>query len=206
MYQLITIPGSCSTGIHVLLNKLNIPTEVIKRDQIDNYQSLVPTNQVPALKDEELLLTEGAAIVHYLIDKHGVDLKNYGGATLFNQWLMFNYATLHPAYGKLFTLNGVMEESEHKQEVMQALAAKVEDTWKIVDQQLENKKYMTGDNVCVIDYLIAIYASWGNYFPQLNIKLGSNILRLIEDVSTHTAFTSAYEKEGAQFKIPENAR
>ncbi|MEW6991146.1 glutathione S-transferase family protein [Colwelliaceae bacterium 6441] len=206
MYQLVTIPGSCSTGIHVLLNKLNIPVEIIPRDQINDYPSLVPTNQVPALKDEEKLFTEGAAIVLYLINKHNVDLNNYGGAALFNQWLMFNYATLHPAYGKLFTLNGVMEEGEKKYEVMHALASRVEDTWKIVDQHLADKSYMTGESPSVIDYLLAIYASWGNYFPQLTIKLGDNVLRLIEEVSQHSVFTKAYQKESVEYRIPQSAR
>lgn len=205
MYQLITIPGSCSTGIHVLLNKLNIPVEVIKRDDIKDYQALVPTNQVPALKDGEALLTEGAAIVLYLIDKHGADLSKYGGSANFNQWLMFNYATLHPAYAKLFTLNGVMEEGETKQQVMTALAEKLAATWEIVDKHLENNRYITGDNASVIDYLMAIYATWGNYFPSVSIKLGANVKRLVNDVSTHDAFTDAYAKEGATFSLPENS-
>lgn len=205
MYQLITIPGSCSTGIHVLLNKLNIPVEVIKRDDIDNYPALVPTNQVPALKDGESLLTEGAAIVLYLVNKHGVDLSNYGGATKFNQWLMFNYATLHPAYGRIFAVSRLISESDANKQLMTALALKVEETWNIVEKHLEKSRYMTGDNVCVIDYLLAIYASWGNYFPDLAIKLGPNVKKLIADVSTHTVFTEAYAKEGATFGLPSNA-
>ena len=41
MYQLYTIPGSCSTGIHVLLNSLDIKTDIILRDDVEDYASLV---------------------------------------------------------------------------------------------------------------------------------------------------------------------
>ena len=205
MYQLITIPGSCSTGIHILLNKLNIPVEIQKRDEVDNYSVLVPTNQVPALKTGETLLTEGAAIVLYLLNKHNVDLNQYGGATRFNQWLMFNYATLHPAYGKLFTINGLMNDGEQKATLMQQLADKVADTWNIVDKHLEDNHFMTGDSVTVIDYLLAIYVGWGNVFPQLSIKLGDNVLRLVKEVSEHEDFKAAFEKEGVSFTIPDNS-
>lgn len=78
MYTLYTIPGSCSTGIHTLLNALNIPVKIINRDDVENYQEIVPTNQVPALKDGELLLTEGAAIAQYLMEKHLVDTRVLG--------------------------------------------------------------------------------------------------------------------------------
>lgn len=205
MYQLITIPGTCSTGIHVLLNKLNVPFEVVKRDDIENYQALVPTNQVPALQTGESLITEGAAIVLYLADQHGVDLNRYGSKDIFRQWLMFNYATLHPAYSKLFTVNNVMADSDEKHVVMQALADRVADTWKIVDQRLSKQPYMTGDIPTVIDYLLAIYLNWGNYFPQLKIPVGENVLRLVNEVSTHQEFVAAFENEGATFQIPSSA-
>lgn len=205
MYQLMTIPGSCSTGIHVLLNKLNIPVEVINRDDVEDYQALVPTNQVPALQTGELVLTEGAAIVLYLMEKHQIDASNYGGSAVFNQALMFNYSTLHPAYGKLFAINNIMEDSEQKSEVMQALADKVAATWKILDDKLSTQPYLTGENPCVIDYLVAIYASWGNYFPELKLPIGNNVKRLIKEVSQHEAFVLAYTKEGVEFHLPENS-
>ena len=72
MYQLYTIPASCSTGIYAFLKSLNLPFKAIKREDSPNYQALVPTNQVPALQDEELLITEGAAIVLHLLDKHNI--------------------------------------------------------------------------------------------------------------------------------------
>jgi len=205
MYKLYTIPGSCSTGIHVLLNQLNVPVEIIKREDVDDYSALVPTNQVPALASDELLLTEGAAIVLHLFEQHQVDFELLGGKTAFKQWLMFNYSTLHPAYSKLFTLNGIMEEGDEKQNVMQKLADKVAQSWEIVEQRLDKQKYITGDNVSVLDYLLAIYVGWGNAFPTLKISLGENVRKLVTEVSQHSEFATAFAKEGASFKVPVNS-
>ena len=69
MYTLYSIPGTCSTGITVLLTRLGLDFEVIKRDDVPNYSDIAPTNQVPALKDGDQIITEGSAIVLYLLEK-----------------------------------------------------------------------------------------------------------------------------------------
>ena len=205
MYTLVTIPGSCSTGIHVLLNTLNIKAEVVKRDDLPNYQQLVPTNQVPALIEGEEVLTEGAAIVLHLLEQNNLDLSAFGEPKAFLQWLMFNYSTLHPAYGQIFTAGRLMEESDEKDKYLHTLANKVTDTWKIVDARLAQQPYLAGDKVSVLDYLLAVYANWGNFFPQLTIKLGDNVKRVINEVSKHEAFVRAFEQEQTAFSIPNNA-
>ncbi len=49
MYTVYTIPGSCSSGIVVLLEKLQVEYTAVKREDVPNYSEIVPTNQVPAL-------------------------------------------------------------------------------------------------------------------------------------------------------------
>lgn len=203
MYTLVTLPGSCSTGIHILLNSLNIQAEVVKRDDIPNYTDRVATNQVPALLDGETVLPEGAAIILYLFEKHNIDMASFGNATAFKQWLMFNYATLHPAYGQLFTVNGQMADSEAKTTYLNQLAEKVSNTWQVVEQRLSQSPYLAGDKPSVLDYLLAVYINWGNYFPELTINVGDNVKRVVNEVSQHQAFVDAFADEGASFKLPQ---
>lgn len=205
MYTLYTIPGTCSTGIHVMLNQLDIPVEIVKRDDVENYQALVATNQVPALQTEQGLLTEGSAIVLYLLAKHNVNIEDFSDNHEFNQWLMFNYATLHPSYSKMFTTWQVMEDGEAKQRYLAQLAERVVNMWQIVDRRLADREFIFGDKVSVIDYLLAIYVSWGNVFPQLAIPVGENTLRMVRKVKLLPEFVRAYQKEGGEFNIPANA-
>lgn len=205
MYTLVSLPGTCSTGINILMKTLNMPVEVVHRDELPNYKELVPTNNVPALIDGDKVIYEGAAIVLHLLEKANVKHSDFGDPDQFKQWLMFNYATLHPAYSQLFTANSLMAEGEAKTEYMSTLANKISTTWQIVDQQLAERPYIMGYKVSVIDYLLAVYVNWGNFFPDHSIALGDNVKRLVNDVSKHEVFVQAFEQEGASHAIPQGA-
>ena len=203
MYTVYTIPGSCSTGIVVLLEKLQLDYQTLKREDVENYQDLVPTNQVPALKTETgQIITEGAAIVLYLLEKHRPDLlpPTLEAKAEFYRWLFFDYATLHPAYGKMFALSyRTTLDDENKNLALKQLAEGVSSLWAILDKELEEKKFITGDTPTIVDYLAAIYASWGNTFPHIPIIIGSNVRRLIDDISALPEFQAGYRKEGIEY-------
>ncbi len=198
MYKLYSISGSCSTGIHVLMRKLKLPVEIVMRSDVDNYVQLVPTNQVPALEKDELLLTEGASIALYLLEKHSQLPQGLEQRSEFRQWLMFNYATLHSAYSKLFAVTGAMADGAEKQALMEVLAERVSELWRIVEQRLVDRAYVMGAQPSLIDYLLAVYSRWGNNFASLNIELGENTQRLIASVMQLPEFIEAAEVEGIE--------
>jgi len=204
MYTLYTISGTCSTGIAVLMEKLGVNYTLIQRDDVPNYTEIVPTNQVPALKTEDgTIITEGAAIALFLLEQHDPALMPTDPLPRaeFYKWLQFDYATLHPAYGKLFTINFKLDIDETvKQDLSNQLADQVSALWKIVDLRAEESKFITGDVPVHADYMLAIYSSWNNYFPELTIKLGENTKRLINDVAAMPEFKAAYAKESTEFK------
>lgn len=206
MYTLYTIPGSCSSGITVLFEKMQLEYTPVKREDVTNYSDIVPTNQVPALKTPEgQIITEGAAIVLYLLEKHNSPMlpADLAKKAEFFRWMMFDYATLHPAYGRMFAIQYriKMDENE-KPSVLQQSADYVSSLWAILDKELEKKKFITGDQATVADYLAAIYSSWGKNFPGINITLGKNVKRLIDQVSTLPEFQAGYKKENIEFTKP----
>lgn len=206
MYTLYTIPGSCSSGITVLLEKLQIPYTPVKREDVENYVELVPTNQVPALQTPEgQIITEGAAIVLYLLDKSESPMLpgDLMRKAEFLRWLMFDYATMHPAYGRMFAIRFrvQMDESE-RTSVLKQLAGQVSRLWAILDKELEKKRFITGDEPTIVDYLAAVYASWGKNFPDAGIVLGNNVKRLIDEVSVLPEFRAGYKKENLEYHKP----
>ena len=203
MYTLYTIPGSCSSGITVLLEKLQLEYTPIKREDVPNYSDIVPTNQVPALKTPDgQIITEGAAIVLYLLEKHNSPMlpADLSQKAEFLRWLMFDYATLHPAYGKMFAIQykAQMDENE-KIEVLKQLAPNVASLWAVLDKELERKKFITGDQPTIVDYLATIYSSWGKNFTDIKITLGKNVERLVEQVSALPEFQAGYKRENIEF-------
>ena len=203
MYTIYTIPGSCSSGITTLCEQLGVEYTTIKRDSVEDYASIVPTQQVPALKKENgEIITEGAAIVMYLLEKYGPSQipSDPHDRSRFYQQLMYNYATLHPAYSKVFTIAAKidMEETQRKV-VLDQLAKQVSGLWAIVDKKLEDKKFFLGETPSIVDYLLAIYSSWNNYFPTLDIPLGENLKSYVGRVSDLPEFKRAYAKESIEF-------
>jgi glutathione S-transferase len=204
MYTLYTIPGSCSSGITVLLEKLQLEYTPVKREDVPNYTDIVPTNQVPALKSPDgQIITEGAAIVLYLLEKHNSPMlpDNLSRKAEFLRWLMFDYATLHPAYGRMFAIQYKTQMDEKERiNVLKQLAINVSSLWAILDKELEKKRFITGDQPTVVDYLATIYSSWGKNFKDINIPLGKNVERLVEQVSMLPEFQAGYRKENIEFK------
>ncbi|WP_163339407.1 glutathione S-transferase family protein [Desulfopila sp. IMCC35008] len=203
MYTIYTIPGSCSSGIVVLLEKLQLEYTPVRREDVSNYSELVPTNQVPALKlPDGQIITEGAAIVLYLLEKHNSPMipTDLAQKAEFLRWLMFDYATLHPAYGKMFTImyRVNMDENE-KVSVLKQLAPSVSSLWAILDKELEKKQFITGDQPTIVDYLATIYSSWGKNFQDIDITFGKNVERLIKQVSNLHEFQAGYKKENIDF-------
>lgn len=203
MYTLYTIPGSCSSGITVLLEKLQIEYTPVKREDVPDYSDIVPTNQVPALKlSDGQIITEGAAIVLYLLEKHNSPMlpADLSQKAEFLRWLMFDYATLHPAYGRIFAIlyKTQMDENE-KVSVLKQLAAYVDSLWEILDNELETKRFITGDQPTVVDYLATVYSSWGKNFKDSPITIGNNVERLVKEVSALPEFQAGYKRENIEF-------
>jgi glutathione S-transferase len=204
MYTVYTIPGSCSSGITVLLEKLQVEYTAVKREDVKNYTEIVPTNQVPALKTPDgQIITEGAAIALYLLEQHNSPMlpSDLSEKAEFLRWLMFDYATLHPAYGKMFAINYRVQVGDaEKESIVKQLASAVVGLWAILDKELEKKRFITGDEPTIVDYLATVYASWGKNFPGIDIPLGANVERMIAEVSSLPEFKAAYKKEDIEYK------
>lgn len=204
MYRLYSIPGSCSTGIHVLLNRLGQDVEIVDRASVPDYAALVSTNQVPALVAGDELLTEGAAIVFHLLETHGGLPASPEEVRQFRQWLLFDYATIHATYSKLFMVGtaDLVTHAESRQALIDHVAERISTLWSIVEARLEGRSWIVGDAPTVIDYLLAIYVNWGNAVPEARIELGPRTRDLVARVVDLPEFRQALEREGIEHRLP----
>lgn len=206
MYKLYSMPGSCSMAVHVLLNEMNQPVEVIKAMETGKVLDpellrLNPTGQVPALVDDGHVMTEGGAILLYLMEKHQSPMLPKSGterATAL-QWLMFANATMHPAYTRVFFGTRALEDGSAKDAFMAAACAKINDLWAIVDKRLADHAYVCGTSISAADILLTVIANWSQYMPK-PITLGSNVKRLLKEVSQRPAYQKALTAEKVEYK------
>ena len=204
MYTLYYKKGACSLAINALLRELGQDFELIDYKTVDNYKEKINSaGQVPVLDDNGLIITEGAAIALYLLNKHESDmlpkdLKERANAL---QWLMFANATVHPSYGKLFFSAMKLQSDAAKKEAMEAAVEGLNANWKIVNERLQNKNFVCGDKPTMADFFLAVYANWNTNFENAGIELGKNTMRMIKELSKRDAFTQALDSEHVDYKI-----
>jgi glutathione S-transferase len=190
------MPGACSRGIHALLNDLDQPVELINVSTIDNFKEINPSKQVPVLVDGDLTLREGAAIILHLLEKHQNPTlpKDPEKRAEFYQWLMIANATLHPAYGRMFFIMKAIEDEAAQKQAYEKNAKSISALWSQIDKHLQDRRFMSGDQISAIDMMLAVYSTWGGLFP-VEITLGKNVERMVAEVQQYPAFQKAVQAE-----------
>ena len=196
MYTLYYSPQACSLATHTILNLLGEPLALVNVGSIENFEQINPSKMVPVLKDGQQYLTEGAAIILYLLDKHNNDLMPAAGAArqVVIENLMMANATMHPAYGKLFFANNTMPDGEAKDEFLRVSANAISAIWQTIEDKIKDGPYLGGERMSPADILLAVYSRWGQFF-SVDISIGPKAQRMINTVMQNVAFKQALERE-----------
>lgn len=148
-------PGSCSTGIHILLEELELPFEVylvnlMAGDQhTPEYMAINPKSTIPTLvKDDGIALTEFAAIAWWLARRHPKAKllpDNPDDEIRVLELLSYVVGTVHgQGYTRIFTTSTYStNEAEHPQ--IQARGYEiVQQAFDIIDTRIAGNEYAVG--------------------------------------------------------------
>ncbi len=196
MYTLYYSQGACSVATQVVLRELGQDVRIIDAQQDDNFKTINPVGAVPALVDGDKTLTEGAAIMLHILNKHKSSFfpENEDDRLQVIQDIMFANATMHPAYGRLFFLTQNISDEKVKQETLNAAAESINQLWKIVENKLSNKGFLGGDSPSVADIMLTVYSRWGIYFP-VDIVIGDKTTKMLKAVQAMPNFIKTDEAE-----------
>ena len=148
-------PGSCSTGIHILLEELDLLFEahlvnLVKGDQYgDEYLAINPKATIPALQlDDGTVITEFQAIAWYLAESHpraGLLPADLRARTAALEMMDYVVGTVHgQGFARIFTTDQFCaNEAEHDM-VRDKGHTIIEQAFNIIDQALVGKDYVTG--------------------------------------------------------------
>jgi glutathione S-transferase len=153
-------PGACSLAVHIALREARILPNLVKVDLTTHtlpdgtdYRRVNPLGQVPVLVLEDgQLLTQGAAILHYIADHLDPALGNAMPRRRFGESLAFIGSELIPTLGPLFnpTLHAGARD---------ALLARLRPRLDWMTQRLQGD-FLGGERYSVADaYLFTIF-SW----------------------------------------------
>jgi glutathione S-transferase len=193
-------PGACSLSPHIALHEAGLtfeaiaaPTKTHKLPDGTDYYTINPLGYVPLLElDDGTRLTEGPAIVQYIADQ--VPAKKlasaYGTIERYRlmSWLTFIGTELHKGFSPLF--NPATPE-DYKAIAKDRLMSRLR--W--VNEQLEGKTYLMGDDFTVADPYLFTVTNWGQYVG-VDLSPYPNLVAYRARVAARPAVQAALKAEG----------
>ena len=193
-------PGACSLSPHIVLRESGLPFQPVlastKTHKLADGSDYLPVNakgQVPVLElDDGQRLTEGPAIVQYIADQAPDKQLAPPAGTMARyrliEWLNFVTSELHKSFSPLFN-------PAQPEEAKALFRAKLSERFAWVDQQLEGKRYLLGEQFSVADGYLFTVAGWGQHVG-VDISGLKNLSAFMARVAARPAVQEALKAEG----------
>lgn len=197
-----------------------VPVDTRKGEQHDPaFLAINPNAKTPALTDGDAVIFDSTAILLYLAEKSGkyVPTDNTAKAQMLS-WLMFVATGIGPYSGQCVHFRHIAPEP--KEYALNRYDFEAHRHWQLINDQLEGKKYMLGDEYSIVD--MAVWG-WARAVPFI---LGGddafaklpNVKRLLDDINARPAaqraeavkdkfaFKADMDDEAKKAMFPQNAR
>jgi glutathione S-transferase len=193
-------PGACSLSPHIVLHEAGLPftavlasTKTHKLADGTDYYTINPKGYVPLLElDDGQRLSEGPVIVQYIADQAPAKNLAPAAGTMARyrvmEWLNFTTSELHKSFSPLF--NPAMPE-----EGKAVYRAKLADRFKWVNEQLEGKQFLMGDQFTVADAYLFTVANWCKHVG-VDISGFAQLGAYMTRVAARPAVQAALKAEG----------
>jgi glutathione S-transferase len=192
--------GACSLSPHIVLAESGLPFELDKVDFSSmrsergaDFSKVNPKGYVPVIQlDDGEVLTEGSAIVQYIVDhapkKKLVPAAGTMARYRLQEWLNYIATELHKGFSPLF--NSKLPE-EMRAMTIERLSSRLE----FAAKRLERSNYLMGDAFTVADAYLFTILRWA---PGVNLDMSRwpVLVRYQERIAERPAVQQALEEEG----------
>jgi glutathione S-transferase len=171
MYRLYWFPGSAAMAPHALLEELGAPYELVRvrtdGDDVadDEYARINPQRLVPALAEGDFVVTESAAIVMHLCDRHPeAGLAPAVGSperALWYQWLLHLSNTLQPAFMAFYHSHRYGEGPAGEAAAKANAEARLEGYFRRIDGELAGRPFLLRSGFSAADLFLFMLTRWG---------------------------------------------
>ena len=170
MNKLYYAPGACSLAVHIVLEWIGAPYEVISVDPHDpQYLAINPAGAVPSLDfGGEAPLTQAAAILKYLAvtnpEADLLDRRSPESEAQLDRWCDFITGDLHPAFFPLFTpaRYTVATDEGSREQVLAAAVVLVQSKLTLLEAQLADRRWLVGDKRTIVDAYATPMLGWAS--------------------------------------------
>ena len=197
-------PGSCSMGIHVLLEEIGAPFEPVLVDlrsgqqRSPEFMAVNPKSKVPVLlRDNGNVLTEWPAIALYLARRHPeavllpADADGEADAMSIVEYIV---STLHmQSFARFVRPDRFAVREEDKPEVVAKGRQMFIDSLALVDAALGSREYFVGGRFSVADAAILFACFWA---VRAEVPLPANLAAHYARMKQRGAVQRAFNREG----------
>jgi glutathione S-transferase len=205
MYTLYYSPGSASMVVHLALLEIGAPYELQLVDMSKNgqrdpaYLKLNPQGVVPTLVIDGRTLTESAALLMILAERHPeANLLPALGTVAreeYTQWVVTLSNSLAAPFRTWFYAPEIGLK-EHTPESKAAIAARIETVWNRLDAHLQaHGPYLLGANFSGADLLLTMLMRWSRNMPRPATEWAA-LKTLADLVRARASWKKLYELEG----------
>ena len=194
---------SQSERIVWLCEELGIPYELKRYERLPvtmlappEYKALHPLGAAPVITDGDVVLAESAAIIDYIVAKHGngrlVPAADHPDFAQFLYWFHFANGTLQPATGRNMIL-GRLNLSEDNP-ILAAMKGRLTLALGMVEARLGKADYFAGRDFTAADIMIVFTLTTMRYFLPFDLAVYPRILAYLQRIAKREAYQRAMRK------------
>jgi glutathione S-transferase len=185
-------PGACSLSPHIVAREAGLALDLEKVDlgakktaSGEDFRAINPKGYVPAIRlDDGTLLTEGPAIVQYLVDQKpdsGLAAERYQLA----EWLAFLNSEVHKVW------SGLWNPKAERAPILE----KLEPRLAYLEQVLAKKPFLMGERFTAADAYLFTLLNWAQW-TKVDLSRWPALTRYAEKVKARPKVQEALKAEG----------
>ena len=201
--KLYMTPGSCSTGIHILLEELDLAFEayVVNLPAGDHYKSdyvaLNPKSTIPMLvRNDGSVITEFQAIAYWLArsyPKAKLLPDSIDAATRVLEMMDYTVGTVHmQGFARIFTTDNFAPNKADQVAVQAQGKEIIARAFAVIDRQLDSDAYVVGQ-FSIADAALFYVEFWAD---KTNITMPANCRRHYQLMLGRPAVQQVLREEG----------
>lgn len=207
--KLFYSPGTCALACHIVLEECGIPFTLEKIDfaggqqRSPEYLRLNPKGRVPLLIDGDFQLTEAAAIMQYIAQKHPeAGLLPPPGTQEYArmlEWLNYLASGVHIAFSYIMRPARYTDDTSAHPGIIEKGRQVFRDCFVLMEERVPSEGWLVGQYTVADPYLATMYR-WGN---RAGFQMKQDFPRLAahaERTAQRPAVQRALATEGITFE------
>jgi glutathione S-transferase len=202
-------PGACSLASHLALEEAGADYEAARvnfanaEQRSPDYLRINPKGRVPALRHDNIVVTENPAILRYVARLHP-DKKLWpddpATEARCTEWLAWISSTVHPSYAHIRRPERYATDEKAKENVIATARESTRQIWEMVEAKLGQGPWAAGAQFSVADPYVLVFWTWGR-----GAVLGYDMPKDFPNWTAHArrmaerpAVKKVFEREGLQ--------